>query len=630
MNARPKNNTSNRFEIIRRGWQMFQQGQVPTGIREPILRSWERSRKAGVNPALPGGLLVWDRHQLALAQAANQELIDAARGPLRDLEQALIGTGLVLALLDANSRALLVRGDSQGLAAAEQILLVPGSDWSESEVGTNAMGTALVEGTLVSVIKAEHYLESLHPWSCVAAPIRHPRTGSVVGLLDLSGTGPAIGQQAEMVLRSSLAAIESQLAAADLQLRNKLLEAYSDELIRPRTAPLAAVDRYGDIVKATDAALAALPAPELKAAMKKVAATGTDCQIRVTVEDKPATLILRPVRWEDRVIGALAELSRPLSRPRSGPQSVSPAGEELVGRNPAWLATVQRALQAARTDFTILITGETGTGKEVLAKAIHRASPRSKGPWIAVNCGALSPTLAASQLFGYVGGAFTGANPKGSPGLVEAASGGTLFLDEVGELPPEVQVALLRFLEERQVYRIGSHRPIPVDVRIIAATNQDLAEMVRQGRFRQDLYYRLNVVHLHIPPLRERREDILPLVEYAYRRLGVVPPDLGFSSCQQLTSYSWPGNVRELMNLVEQAVALNEDPANLLPLPSLGSPQVQVGEYGEEERIRKALADCRGNVAAAARQLGISRTTLYRKLEQYGIRLKRQIDEDPL
>lgn len=299
---------------------------------------------------------------------------------------------------------------------------------------------------------------------------------------------------------------------------------------------------------------------------------------------------------------------------------------QLVGRDPAWLSALERARRAARTSATVLITGETGTGKELVARALHAASDRARGPFIAINAGTLLPDLLASELFGYEPGMFTGGNPRGHTGLVQSADGGTLFLDEVSELPYEAQVALLRTLQEGEVVRVGGHRPIPVDVRIVAATNRDLREMVRQGRFRQDLFYRLSVIPVHLPPLRERPRDIIPLIVHGYHRLNRGVPRLPLSSWRRLLRYDWPGNVRELLNLVQLAVTLDEDPAALLPLPPLPLSQAEPGPAGEEAAIRAALDACGGNASAAARRLGMSRSTLYRKLELYGIRLKRQVE----
>jgi sigma-54 dependent transcriptional regulator, acetoin dehydrogenase operon transcriptional activator AcoR len=532
-------------ELVRSGWHSFHSGiPAPSGVRAAVLRSWERSLQAGLSPVhVPGGE-VWSATRLQDAHARNASLIAAAGPIMNDLQHVLEGNDQVLVLCDAAARVLLVDGPSSARAAAETIGLSPGSDWHERISGTNAMGTALAEGTEVTIFATEHYVQNLHLWSCVAAPIRHPATGEMLGIFDLSGRFMTITPHTEMAVLGAVRAIEARLA---------VLEA-------------------------------------------------TRAQVR------PAT----------RTTG------RPPAHATT-PATASPANG-LVGANPAWLAALERATRVARTDSTVLISGETGTGKEVLARAIHRASPRAAGPFVAINCGAMPPNLILSELFGYVAGAFTGASPKGAPGKVEAANGGTLFLDEVSELPPEAQVSLLRVLQEREVVRIGSHHPTPVNVRVIAASNRTLTDLVSQNVFRQDLYYRINVVPLHLPPLRERREDILPLLEHGYRRLGAEPPALSLASCERLTAYDWPGNVRELLNLAEQAQALGEDPADLLPMAPLARPSLAtLGDPGEEERIRDALAIACGNAAAAARALGMSRSTLYRKLELYDIRLGRQV-----
>lgn len=304
----------------------------------------------------------------------------------------------------------------------------------------------------------------------------------------------------------------------------------------------------------------------------------------------------------------------------------------LIGCDPRWLRALTRARKAARTSATVLITGETGTGKELVARAIHAASDRADGPFIAINAGTLLPDLLASELFGYEPGMFTGGHPKGRTGLIQSADGGTLFLDEVSELPYEAQVALLRTLQEGEVLRVGGHRPIPVDVRVVAATNRDLKEMVRQGKFRQDLYYRLSVIPVHLPPLRERPRDIIPLVVHGYQRLGRPVPRLPLSSWRQLCRYDWPGNVRELENVVERITVLasggfsideiaREVAGELLPDGEEIAPPdlAKEVESWERQRILQVLSEAEGNKTKAARLLGISRSTLWRKMRAYSL-----------
>jgi transcriptional regulator with PAS, ATPase and Fis domain len=298
----------------------------------------------------------------------------------------------------------------------------------------------------------------------------------------------------------------------------------------------------------------------------------------------------------------------------------------------------------AQTDATVLLYGESGVGKELFARAIHQSSKRKDKPFIAINCGAIPAALFESELFGYQGGAFTGAEKKGKPGKLELAHGGTLFLDEVGELPLELQVKLLRALQERQFYRVGGTEPITVDTRVIAATNRQLEKMIAEGRFREDLYYRLNVFTLEIPPLRDRREDILELVQNFLQEYssayGQPIPRLGPGVTEALLAYHWPGNVRELRNVMERLCILQENGmASLEHLPlsvQNASPQPvftsrndpallsrpfppALREEDERQRILAALERTYGNKKAAAELLGISRGTLYNKLQKYGI-----------
>jgi DNA-binding NtrC family response regulator len=314
---------------------------------------------------------------------------------------------------------------------------------------------------------------------------------------------------------------------------------------------------------------------------------------------------------------------------RLAPEGDLPSG--IVARSPGMRRVLELARRVAQVDSTVLISGESGVGKERVARLLHEESSRAAGPFLAINCGALSETLLDSELFGHARGAFTGAI-RDRPGLLEAASGGTLLLDEVGEMPAPVQVKLLRALQERQVRRVGENRDRPIRVRLVAATNRELAREVEAGRFRKDLYYRLRVVELRVPPLRERREDILPLaralISDAARRMARRAPSLTPRAADQLTRHEWPGNVRELENAMERAVALAqaqrieledlpEEIRGALPVP-VASGGVRTLESLERDYILAALERNGGNQTVTARQLGIGAATLYRKLKRYG------------
>jgi len=304
---------------------------------------------------------------------------------------------------------------------------------------------------------------------------------------------------------------------------------------------------------------------------------------------------------------------------------------DVIGSSQAIHDALAIAKEFAVTDSSVLITGETGTGKEVFAQSIHNASPRAQKPFVAINCAALPAQILESELFGYVGGAFTGANQKGKPGLLEIAHGGTLFLDEIAEMDYAIQSKLLRVIQERKVMRLGSDRVLPVDVRIIAATNKNLKQRVSERQFRADLYYRLNVLRLRLPPLRERREDIGQFARAMIRRFSRSPaPTLQWKpeAIASLTRYEWPGNIRELQNTVERIVAVCRQD---LITPELVirmmrddeeeacNPESLFPMAGSVDELRQALAKTRGRQQEAAALLGISRSTLWRRMKALGL-----------
>ena len=322
--------------------------------------------------------------------------------------------------------------------------------------------------------------------------------------------------------------------------------------------------------------------------------------------------------WAPAMVSGQAISRRPISPIVDGRH-----GDAPVGASPAWHEVIRRATQVAATEATTCLQGESGTGKEVIARFIHQRSPRSRGPFIAINCAALPEQLLESELFGFERGAFTGAQqPK--PGQIELATGGVLFLDEVTEMTPAAQAKFLRVLQEREFLRLGGTRPVRVNVRVIAATNRDLDDAVAQGDFRADLYYRLNVFDIRIPPLRERRDDILPLAdsflrEFAGNRAEVTP-----EAMETLRGHDWPGNVRELRNVLERALIMCDGPfidtEHLCLRVTKDVPLSRITnlETLERKAVERAMRDTDGNKVKAAKQLGISRMQLYTRLRKFG------------
>lgn len=357
----------------------------------------------------------------------------------------------------------------------------------------------------------------------------------------------------------------------------------------------------------------------------------------------------RPIVDDEGMLSGGVIILRPIKKVRSLINRLSGAQatfrfSDIIGQCPAIRKAVHLASQAASGMASILIEGESGTGKEVFAQAIHNQSPRRTGPFVAVNCGAIPRELMISELFGYIEGAFTGAKRGGRPGKFEFASGGTIFLDEIGDTPLELQVALLRVIQERNLTRMGDNKVIPVDLRIICATNKNLAQEVQKGNFRQDLYYRLNVISLKIPPLRERQEDIPLIFKYMLTTMGQewgttftkIDPQV----MPILQKYNWPGNVRELQNAVERIISIADEdtiypehlPDHIVNYQALVVQRSDsLGILDERERIKQNLNEkerlqildyllkANGNISHAAKQMGMARSTMYRKMRQYDI-----------
>jgi transcriptional regulator with PAS, ATPase and Fis domain len=355
-----------------------------------------------------------------------------------------------------------------------------------------------------------------------------------------------------------------------------------------------------------------------------------------------------PIRQDGRLLGSMVLVTQAMALPNpasqrrrtlhtSSPWTASYGIDDIVGDSPAMQYARQLALSAARVDSSVLLLGESGTGKELFAHAIHMASKRSQGPFVPVDCSAITRDLLEAELFGYAPGAFTGADKDGKPGKFELAEGGTVFLDEIGEMPVEMQAKLLRVLQERRIVRVGGTTPIEIDFRLIAATNRHLETMVQEKHFRHDLLYRLDVVRIEIPALRERGDDVAILLEHAWqtksRELGILTT-FAPAAIRILSRYAWPGNMRELLNLVERLLVLVPksviEPEDLPLSVRQGQSDINMPDApafylktvvaeAEQQAIEKALRHAQGNRNAAAELVGLSRASFYRKLREYGL-----------
>jgi sigma-54 dependent transcriptional regulator, acetoin dehydrogenase operon transcriptional activator AcoR len=642
-------------------------GSVPETVRAVVRDSWVRSLDAAVPPTLSQAPLVWNEDAVEVARE-RADWFSFAERVLEAPDSAYAKGGHILTLFDAAGRMLASRGDPRAQELLADINFRPGALWSESVVGTNGPGTALASGRAVHIVGAEHFCERWQPWHCAAVPVRDPLTGAIVGVLDISGFREAAHPHTLALAGTLTAAVEQMMAAHEAQRRVVVLRSLASLVGRWPSDGLAAVDRGGSILGGAGplphALQRAVETPEpvrrvLADAVRRAGETGRPLEVRVPIGDG-ISAVVHPVFDGGRAIGAclvvalepqltgrrLALPSPPA--PRSAVRRAARPGgtrytlDDVIGTSGPLAEAARLARIASANALPVLVLGESGTGKEVFAQGIHAASARGRGPFVAVNCAALPRDLIESELFGYVGGAFSGARREGQQGKFEAAQGGTIFLDEIIELSPAAQASLLRVLQEGEVTRVGSAYGQSVDVRVIAATNRDVAACLAAGTLRQDLYYRLNVLTIPLPPLRDRGPTDVALLAMEFLQsasidLGMPAPVLAPETLEALADYAWPGNVRELKNLLRRLVALADGPVILpdhLPAQMRGDPPARpltappVAAPADSARD-ELIAIVRGaeTMTAAARVLGVTRSTLYRRMAQYGLRPGRALND---
>ena len=638
-------------QLVNTAWESFVQGlplQGP-GVRSVVLDSWQRCLSEAVNPSshcAPSAV----GERISQLAWRNRDLCDAARPVLDGLRDILQECGTLIMLSDPQGVILLLAGETRIRSAGEEINLAIGGQWGEEVIGTNAIGTAIATCTPVQIYASEHFCLDVKRWTCAAAPIRDPISRALLGVVDVSGVKETFHGHTLGLVMSAARQIEGEIARRDALLQGRLLNRSLEHFGRYSTDGLVLCDHRGRIIRANG------PLPEVWSThgVRHPLAVGvqldglnlnqTESERERLRPDWLNPQWLHPIQDHEGELGTLVVIPATPAKDRSTslPKAAvsvsvrSDAFADIIGQSEVLETIKTRARRMAKLDLPVLLQGETGAGKELFARAIHRSGQHPEGPFVAVNCGALTRELLASELFGYAEGAFTGARRSGMPGKFEQADGGTLFLDEIGELPIDMQPHLLRVLQDGVVVRLGDTRERRVSIRLLTATHRDLRQEVASGGFREDLYHRLCVLSLPLPALRDRPGDIETIVEHLNHKLadkyGCSPKQLAPAVLQSLRDYRWPGNIRELQNVFEALFALSEDDCievSALPPPIAGgrgtsqrdslmslstTPSPARLEDVENQAILDAITQAKGNMAAAARLLCIARSTIYVKL----------------
>ena len=619
---------------------LLESGQCPSGlVDERLARSWQRSMDSGLRPT--GRLGSPDNlEQKALRQLRghHQELLAHSRPVMEYLFEQVRDSQSVVVLASPCGTLVDTCGDAYFLGKAERVALTSGASWHEKQRGTNAIGTALAEMAPMEVHGAEHFLERNGFLTCAAAPILSA-TGQLLGILDISSEHSRGNPHTLGLVSTAAHMIENRLLVSASQRHIRLHLHPHPEGIGTVAEGIALISEDGWVVGGNRSALALL-----RLSIAQLGSVSLDQILHPGFEDLLSRHQRRPdaplsLRRHDgsQLFGQLVPDKRtvrpntpaPAARPSAPPDALA----HLDTGDARWRTAAAKARRILDKPIPLLLQGESGVGKEWFARGAHQSGPRRDGPFIAINCAALPEALIESELFGYAPGTFTGGRREGRPGLLREAQGGTLFLDEIGDMPAALQTRLLRVLQERQVVPLGSGHPVAVDFALICASNRKLREEAEQGRFRADLYYRINGLAVELPPLRERTDfDAL-----SARMLEDIEPSralrLAPSLMAMLQQYPWPGNLRQCASVLRTTCAMLDPHEEVLEWHHLPDdfqdelrrtdrfsapketphPPQNLDELSQSA-IQQALESCRGNVSHAARTLGISRQTLYRKL----------------
>ena len=587
------------------------------------------------------------RGDLVVARERNQRLFTHAAPVMEMLFEQIVNTESMIVLTDAQGTILHSVGDDEFLARAGKVALSPGVNWAEQAKGTNAIGTALVEELPTLVHAGEHFIRANSFLTCSAAPIFDPR-GNMLGVLDVTGDQRSYHQHTMGLVRMSARMIENHWLSEDYGNLLRLHFHLRPEFIGTLLEGIIVVDGDGRVLGANRSAQDQLdlggPALRMHTLTSlfdtTLAAVADHFRAPITVPMRLTTPNGRSFHASARFNGPLrpsvAGVSLPPTEPdqplrATGGPPADASGLRTLSTGDAQVETlVGKVRRVLNKDIPLLILGETGTGKELLARAVHQDSSRARQPFVAVNCASIPESLIEAELFGYEDGAFTGARRKGASGRIVQANGGTLFLDEIGDMPLSLQARLLRVLQERSVMPLGGSKAIAVDIAVVSATHRNLRDMIAAQQFREDLYYRLNGLVVRLPALRDRSD----LQAIARRILQAesphAPPAIAPNVMRLFERYGWPGNIRQLANVLRTAAVMAagegeitedhlsddflEDQREAPPAAAAEVPADRSLGESEAALIRAAVDAAGGNISEAAKRLGVSRNTIYRKL----------------
>lgn len=637
--------------------------------KDAIISSHKRSREYGVKENNKGSKRSINNSELKIVLEENAELIKIAKIYMDIFKDVLKDEKFIIVLTDKEGCILHISGKEKVVKEYAKLNIISGMYMDEKSIGTNAIAVAIEEDKAVQVTADEHYIDIFKRFTCSAAPI-HGKDGKIIGTLNLTSEWKDKYPHFLRLVLFGAKAIENELAK--LHVSDVLKEAYNyvGSIMNNVGKGIITVDTDGYINNVNELACEVIGVKSLELLNKKIENIIPRWkniilslrknnyniyvkEIKFLNGTSSGTLIaVKPIRLEERIIGFIIIIGLQKEKNENECLGAYKTFDDILGSSDLILNIITNCKAVANNPSTILIEGESGTGKETLAQAIHNFSYRRNHRFVAINCGAIPKNLIESELFGYEEKVFAGAKKGGKIGKFELANGGTIFLDEIGEMPLEMQAHLLRVIKESRISRLGSDKEIPIDVRIISATNKDLKEEIRNGNFREDLFYRLSGIPINLPPLRDRKGDIEKLIQYFLRvkalKLNKEIPKINSKLYNKLIHYSWPGNIRELENCIENIVNLDgdisynfvgnidkkikhydikkEDSVDCVEYndPSKKGIYIEIGnDFNikdiEKILIEKAIKYNDYNMSKTAKSLGISRNTLYYKLNKYNI-----------